>query len=286
VTFTAAGPNAEQIAYWNELAGAKWLAFEPLLDAQISSLGLAVMDRARTSPGQRVLDVGCGCGQTSLQLGERVGATGVVTGIDVSRVMLERARTRVRDAGLGQVRFENGDAQTFSFERASFDLVFSRFGVMFFADPTAAFANLHGALAPGGRLALLCWQGLDRNPWMRVPLAAVARHIALPAPPAPGTPGPFALADAERVRGILEDAGFADVAFESLECEVLIGGGVDLERSVGFALQMGPAGAALREAGEATRLAAAESVREALAPYTTPEGVRMPSASWVVGAGV
>jgi SAM-dependent methyltransferase len=184
------------------------------------------------------------------------------------------------------VRFEHGDAQTFAFEPASFDLVFSRFGAMFFADPTAAFANLHGALAPGGRLVLLCWQGLDRNPWMRVPLAAVARHVALPARPSPCTPGPFALADAERVRGILADARFADITFEALECELLVGGGGDLERSVDFALQMGPAGAALREAGEAARGAAAESVREALAPYVTPEGVRMPSASWVVSAGV
>ena len=281
-----ASPNAEQIVYWNERVGAKWLAFEPLIDAQVSCLGLAVMDRARTAPGERVLDVGCGSGQTSLQLGERVGAAGVVTGIDVSRLLLERARTRARDAGLYQVHFEHGDAQIFAFERASFDLVFSRFGAMFFADPTPAFANLHGALAPGGRLALLCWQGLDRNPWMRVPLVAVARHIALPAPPSPGTPGPFALADAARVRGILEDAGFADIAFESLECELLIGGGVDLERSVDFALQMGPAGAVLREAGEAERHAAAQSVREALAPYVTPDGVRMPSASWVVSAGV
>jgi SAM-dependent methyltransferase len=240
------------------------------------------MDRAEVAAGERVLDVGCGCGQTSLQLVGRVSPDGSVLGIDISGVMLDRARQRAREQGEARVRFEHADAQTHALIPESFELVFSRFGVMFFADATAAFANLHQALVPGGRLAFVCWQGLDRNPWMRVPLAAAARHISLPEPPAPGAPGPFAFADTERVRGILEAAGFVDVGFEPQQGELWVGGRGSLDQTVDFVLQMGPAGAALRSAGETARPAVARSVREALEPYASDEGVRMPAAAWIV----
>ncbi|TFG97014.1 MAG: class I SAM-dependent methyltransferase, partial [Myxococcales bacterium] len=141
-----------------------------LLDAQIAPLGVAAMEQARPAPGESVLDIGCGCGQTSVQLKERVGPKGSVLGVDISTPMLERARARA--AGLPNLRFTNADAQTHSFDER-FDLAFSRFGVMFFADPVAAFANVHRALRPGGRVAVVCWQGIDRNPWLLVPLRAV-----------------------------------------------------------------------------------------------------------------
>jgi len=274
----AGGPNADQIQYWNAQAGPKWVAAEALLDAQIGSLGLRAMERARVAPGEAVLDVGCGCGHTTLQLAEKVGHRGSVTGIDVSRVMLERARSR--SAHCGNVRFENVDAQTAALPAAGFDLVFSRFGVMFFADPEAAFANLRTSLRPGGRLSFVCWQELGRNPWMRVPLAAAAAHVPLPAPPAPGAPGPFSFADADRVRRILTGAGFAKVACEAVDETLLIAGGGDLGRTVEFALQLGPVGALLREAGDGEREAVAGAVRDALAAYVTPEGVRMDAAAW------
>jgi SAM-dependent methyltransferase len=283
----AEGPNAEQITYWNETSGPKWVALEELLDPQIAPLGLEGIERAGVRGGERVLDVGCGCGQTSLQLGERVGAEGSVLGVDLSAPMLARARARARAAGLAQVRFENADAQTFPFEPRGADVVFSRFGVMFFADPVQAFANLRRALLPGGRLAFVCWQRLDRNPWMLLPAAAAARHLPMPPPPAPGAPGPFAFAEADFVRGILERAGLTRIEFTSLERELLVGGAGPLERAVSFLLQMGPAGTALREAaaqdpGIVDRVAA--SVREALAPFAGPGGLRMPSASWIVSA--
>jgi ubiquinone/menaquinone biosynthesis C-methylase UbiE len=282
--FEASGPNAEQITYWNEQMGSKWVALESRLESQISSFGLAVMSRAELAPGQRVLDVGCGCGQTSVQLGERVGAAGLVVGVDVSTAMIERARARACEAQLRHVRFENADAQTFPLPPASFDLAFSRFGIMFFSDPTGAFANLRGALTPGGRLAFVCWQRLDRNPWMQVPLAATAQHAPLPEPLAPGAPGPFSFADADRVQGILESAGFSEIAFESEERELLLGGSGSLEQAVDFTLQLGPAAAALRQAGDAVRASVVGSIRDALAPYTVADGVRMPSASWIVTA--
>ena len=183
MSLAASGPNAEQITYWNEQSGPKWVALDGRLDALISPYGDRALERTKPALGERVLDVGCGCGRTTLELAARVGSPGSVTGIDISTVMLARARERARKSGAQNVRFENADVQTHAFEPGSFDLAFSRFGVMFFADPVAAFANLRGALAPGGRLAFVCWQPLANNPWMQVPLAATAPHLKLPEPP-------------------------------------------------------------------------------------------------------
>ena len=276
------GPNAEQITYWNEQAAPLWLAENARLDAMLAPFGLAVMERARPAAGERVLDVGCGVGQTSLQLAARVGPKGSVIGADISAPMLARARERAARDALANVRFENADAQTFSFTPNGVDLVFSRFGVMFFADPGAAFANLARALRPGGRLAFVCWQTLAQNPWMANSIAAIAKHVSLPAPPAPDAPGPFAFADAARVRGILERAGFRSVSHEPLSGEIALGRTVD--EALDFALQIGPAGSALREATPAQRAAASASIREALAAYATPDGVRMKYAAWIVTA--
>ena len=282
---TANGPNAEQIRHWNEVAAPRWVASEAMLDAQIAPLGLAAMERARVAAGERVLDVGCGCGQTTLQLAERVGPRGSVTGIDISTPMLERARARAAERELAQVRFLNADAQTTAVGAAAFDLVFSRFGVMFFSDPRAAFANLRASLAPGGRVAFVCWQDLKLNPWMRVPLLAAAQHITLQPPSGPDAPGPFSFAAPARVRAILEGAGFADVAIDPLELELVVGGaGGNLEQAVEIMLELGPMAAAMREADPALRPRVADAVREALAPFASPAGVKLGSAVWIVRA--
>lgn len=280
----ASGPNAEQIEYWNRVSGVRWVQASPLVDAQVAPIGLAAMERAAVAPGDRVLDVGCGCGQSVLQLAERVAPTGSVTGIDVSSVMLAEAAERVAKAGVSGVHLENADAQTHAFAPGRFDVVFSRFGVMFFSDPPLAFANLRAALVPGGRLAFACWQALDHNPWMLVPTAAVARHVELPARPAPGAPGPFALAEPERLRSILERAGFEAVSLESFECRLRLAGGLGLEGAVRFAQQIGPAAMALREADAAVREAAEASIRDALRPHETPNGVELDAAAWIVTA--
>jgi SAM-dependent methyltransferase len=276
--------NDEQVRYWNELAGPTWVARQDLLDSLIAPLGARAIARAAVAPGERVLDVGCGCGASSLALARAVGAAGEVLGVDISAPMLARARERTAAESVANLRFLEADAQVAELGEAAFDLVFSRFGVMFFADPIQAFARLRRALRPGGRVTFVCWQPVDRNPWMLVPALAVAKHVPLP-PSEPGAPGPFAFGDAERVRDLLARAGLVDVAFEEVRENLAVGGG-DLDRATAFALDLGPAGAALRaaDADDALRARVAGSVREALAPFDGAEGLRMPSAAWIVTA--
>lgn len=275
------GANADQITYWNEVSGPKWVALFDLIDAQISPLGREAMDRAQIRSGERVLDVGCGCGQTSVELAERVGSRGRVLGVDISAPMLAVARERAK---LPQLGFARADAQIHAFEREAFDLVFSRFGVMFFEDPVAAFTNLRRALAPGGRLCFVCWQPLASNPWMRVPVQAIAQHVELPAPPAPGVPGPFSLADRGRVLEILGMAGFQGVACEPFEGKLALGRGLELAQIVDFVQQMGPAGALLREASDELRERAAASLHAALEPHFEGDAVVLDFSCWIVSA--
>jgi len=279
----AVGPNAEQIRYWNE-RGQTWVQLQDVLDTQLRPLGDRVIDRAVVVEGERVLDVGCGCGDATLRVAQRVGAGGAVVGVDISSEMLRRAAERARDAGLTQVTFLNADAQTHRFEGPPFDLVFSRFGVMFFADPPAAFRNLHTALRAGGRLAFVCWQALPENPWMFVPLMAALQHVQLPSIPSPDAPGPFAFADPNRVQGILSSAGFDAISVESVRESLSVGGGTNLDAAVDFIMQMGPTGQLLREAGADLVAKVRGAVRDAMAPYMTPTGLVMPSAAWIVTA--
>ena len=182
------------------------------LDGQIQPLGQAVIEALELKAGERVVDIGCGCGQTTVALAERVGAAGSVTGVDISQPMLAAARRRIAAHGLAQASVIEADAQTYRFEPETYDAVFSRFGVMFFDDPTAAFANILKGLKRGGRLGFLCWRAAIESDWMTVPIAAAQPLFPEPAPPSdPFAPGPFAFADPDRLRAILSGAGFAGV---------------------------------------------------------------------------
>jgi SAM-dependent methyltransferase len=274
------------IRYWNESAGPAWVEMQERLDVQVGPLGAKALERAGVAAGERVLDVGCGCGGTTLDIARAVGDRGGVTAVDVSAPMLDRARERAAAAGLGErIDWRCEDAQVARFAESGFDCLYSRFGVMFFSDPPAAFANLRRALRPGGRLAFVCWQARERNPWMTVPALAAMQHVAFPPPPPPDAPGPFAFADPVRVRGILEAAGFDAIEHEPLERPMQLGGG-GIDEALELFLAVGPVGQALREAqaGPAQRARVLEAVRAAFEAFRTPRGVEAPAAAWIVRA--
>ncbi|MBX6368877.1 MAG: methyltransferase domain-containing protein [Rhodospirillales bacterium] len=273
--------NAAQIEHWNGDGGARWLANLDRVQYQLEPLGRRAMDRAGFRPGERVLDIGCGTGNTTFEIAARVGPEGAVTGIDVSLPLLAVARERLEKSGAGNVFFLEADAQTASFPSGGADCVFSRFGVMFFADSVAAFRNLYGALRPDGRLAFVCWRAVAENEWVATPMAAASRHLPPVPPPDPDAPGPFAFANPDRVRNILSEAGFRDVALEPVDLEM---GGRSLDEAVATLTGVGPLGNALSQADAALREKVVSSVREALAPFETLEGVRLRSAAWIVTA--
>ena len=279
----ARAANAEQILYWNAVGGPKWVHYQAMLDRQLDVLGEDTMRAAGVTAGESVLDVGCGCGSTTLELARHVGPTGRAVGVDISHPMLELARERAFAADLRHVFFEEGDAQTFHF-RPGFDLVFSRFGVMFFDDPVRAFTNLRTALAENGRLAFVCWQGIQKNPWMGVPMMAALRHLTVELPSSPHAPGPFAFADIDRVKSILAASGYRDVTVEGRDVELSVGGGGTLDDTVRFVLEMGPVGRALAGASDEVREAVGRDVRESIAAYERPDGVIMKGAVWIVKA--
>jgi SAM-dependent methyltransferase len=278
--------NDEMIRYWNEAAGPVWVSWEEQLDAQLAPIGRGALARAGLRAGDRVLDVGCGCGGTVLDVADAVGPTGRVVGVDISKPMLDRAAQRVARAGFAErVTLRCEDAQTAAFAPASFERIVSRFGVMFFADPVAAFANLRRALVPGGSVTFVCWQAREKNPWMMAPARAAAAHVAFPAPPPPDAPGPFAFADADRARGILDAAGFTGFAAEAVDGSVAIGGG-SLDDALELMLAVGPIGAALREAkpSEEQRAKVLSAVRGVLESFQTPRGLEAPAGWWIVTA--
>jgi SAM-dependent methyltransferase len=279
-TNEAPAGNAAQIEFWNASAGHTWADFQSQLDRQLEPLGAEAMRILAPMPDQRILDIGCGCGHTSFALAERVGPSGGVLGVDISQPMLGVAAGRPPAAGAAVPGFRLADAEADDLGEAAFDGAFSRFGVMFFSDPVAAFANIRRALKPGGRLAFVCWRPLAENPWMYVPLEA-ARPLLPPLPPsAPSAPGPFAFANADRVQGILAEAGFGDIMITPFDSMIGSGG---MEATAALCRRVGPLASALRENPDRAE-AVMGVVREALAAYLTSEGVLMPAAVWIVSA--
>ncbi len=277
-------PNADQIAYWNSDVALRWSAQQERLDAVFAPLTEAALDHAAPGAGQAVLDVGCGCGASVLALARRVGPKGKVTGVDVSKPMLELAAKRVGAEQHGNVELVLADAAAYPFAPGAFDLAFSRFGVMFFADPAAAFANIRGGLARGGRLVFVTWRPMKENPWFVVPLAAAQAHLPPQPPPEPNAPGPFAFADPDRVRGILAAAGFSAVEIVPHDTMMRIAGPHELAEATQFATQVGPAARALADAEPAARAAAIEAIRDELARREGPEGISFAGAVWLVSA--
>lgn len=277
-----AEPNREQATYWNEEGGPRWVAMQRDLDAELEPFGNAVADRLGLSSGDDVLDVGCGAGATSLMLAERA-RPGTVLGVDISEPLLARARER--GASLDTLRFERGDAQTFAFAENSYDAIFSRFGVMFFSDPVAAFTNLRKALRDGGRIGFVAWRAMEENPAFVVPLDAARPFLPeAPKPPVPDAPGPFAFANPQRLRDVLVGAGYGSIDVTAFDVHLVFGGRSDLEGAVDLALQVGPLSRALPSVPEASKPLIRAAVRDAFLPFHTPAGVVLPAATWIATA--
>ncbi len=272
--------NPDMVDYWNGRPADVWVTEAERFDTMLAPFGRQLLASAVLKPGERVLDVGCGNGAISLEAARAVGPGGRVTGLDLSAPMLGVAGRRAQEHGI-DVDFVQGDAQTASFDQP-FDVVVSRFGVMFFDDPEVAFANLAKATRQGGRLCFVCWQEMFANEWISVPAMAMVAHVGIPEPPEPGTPGPFALADAQRTRGLLESAGWSEVVIAEHRDGMRMGR--DPEDVVAFMLsdEMGRRLVAGKDP-EAVR-AGTEASLEALQPYATPEGVVLGGAYWLVTA--
>ncbi len=272
--------NAEQARAWDGDEGAYWAAHAARFDEAVAAYHRPYLDAAGIGAADRVLDIGCGTGQTTRDAA-RIAISGSALGVDLSARMIALARQLAPAEGLANVGFEQADAQIHPFEEGAFDAAISRTGAMFFGDPVAAFGNIARALRPGGRLALLAWQELPRNEWVRELFAALAAGRELPAPP-PEAPGPFSLADPARVRRILTAAGFADVQLQSMNAPMYFG--PDVEDAYRFVL--GLMGWMLEGLDEAGRARARDALRATLASHDTGHGVTYDSAAWLITANI
>lgn len=284
----AAAPNPPptQVEQWNGATGFKWRDLQAALDATLAPLSEGLLAAAAAQPGERVIDIGCGCGDTTLALGRTVGGDGRVFGIDVSRPMLARAEERraAQGASLSHVTFHETNAETTPLPGIPADLLVSRFGIMFFEDEARAFRALARALKPHGRAAFLVWASPQQNPWLTLAMAAIAPLLPPAPPPPPNAPGPFRLAEPTRIEELMHGGGFTHVALTPQNKKLFIGGGVPLDAATDFLLQLGPGAALLKDADEPTKTRARDAVRAALAPYETLAGVALDSATWIVTA--
>jgi SAM-dependent methyltransferase len=272
--------NEEQARYWNGDEAAHWLVHEQRYERMLAPFTGHLLAAAAIGGADRVLDIGCGTGSTT-RAAARVATAGDALGVDLSAPMLRQAARRAQQERLTNVRFEHGDAQVHRFTPGAGDVTVSRFGVMFFTDPAAAFANIAGGLRPGGRLVFVCWQHLADNEWILVPGAA-AQHVALPPPDDPTAPGPFSLGERDRIATVLRAAALSDVAIEPIAEPLWMG--ADVVDTVAFLKSTGIWNSLLRDADPPTVARVGEAVQAALEPYVTPDGLLLGSRAWLVTA--
>jgi ubiquinone/menaquinone biosynthesis C-methylase UbiE len=273
------------VAFWNDILADKFERFRDILVNGLSYHSKVPLKKLRVEPGSRILDVGCGWGDTAIQLAGMAGPGGSVLGLDCCDTFLEKGRADAQAAGVDNIRFIAADVQTHPFE-AEYDLCFSRFGMMFFASPVAAMRNVRKALKPGGRLIFITWRTINDNPWLGVPKDVVLRFLPPPGEDALSCgPGPFSMANPDLVTAQLKAAGFDDISFDRTDGPVMVGNSV--EEAMQFQLALGPAGEVFREAGEGAERRRAEieaALRQELGRYVQDGRIIMASSSWTITA--
>ena len=277
-----AGAGDDQAAYWNGSGGRRWTESGDAPEAIFAPVAELLYARAHIAPGERVIDVGCGGGATTFAIAAQVGGAGGVIGVDVSTLMIAQARKRA--AATSEATFVLADAGSHHFAPGRENLLFSRFGVMFFADPIASFANLRKGLARGGRVVFACWREAKRNPWQMIALKAACKHVPRLPEVGPEDPGPFSFADEAGVRRILGEAGFETIAMTPFDFDLDVAAGQGLEAALAAVQQIGAASRALEGQPEALRAAAVAEIRAALAPHQRGRSVPLGAAIWIVEA--
>ena len=279
----AAAFNQEQRERWGGADGEYWVIHQERMDRMLTPVLKPLLEFAGPISGSVAIDVGCGCGATTIELARAVGPKGRVIGLDVSGPMLALARERLKEFPWASCLL--ADAAEAALAGIEAELITSRFGVMFFGDPAAAFSNLRRGLKAEGRVRFACWRAPAENPWMQIPLHAVYEHVPRPPKPGPEEPGPFSFADTDRVTRILTQAGFGTPAFTRLDIEMDLADRGGLDAAAIRAIEFGPTKRALAEQPAEVRAAAVESIRRALKPYAASNGeVKLPAAIWLVAA--
>jgi SAM-dependent methyltransferase len=275
--------NSAQIAEWNGAMGQRWVTMQREIDRIVAPFGDAALKAAAPRPGERVIDVGCGCGDTAIEIARIVGAAGAVLGIDVSQPMLEVARSSGALANCAHLTFRDGDASEAALP-ANTDLLFSRFGVMFFSQPSQAFSHLRQSLRTGGRCVFVCWRAPRDNAWAMTPLSAARTAMGVtPTPADPDAPGPFAFADEERLRAILSDAGFDAIDVRRFDAALFLG--ATPRSAAEGAVRIGPVSRFVRETGVEHLPIILDAVERSLAPLAAPDGhVSLSGSTWIVSA--
>jgi SAM-dependent methyltransferase len=274
--------NADMLAFWNGQGGRIWVARQAHTDVTLTPVTEALLAFASPRIGERVLDVGCGCGAPTLEFARAVGPSGRVAALDISGPMLADGEARAKAVGIANVEWRQADPATAALDE--YDLLTSAFGTMFFGDPVGAFAHMRRAANPRARMAIVCWRQLAENPWMEVPMRAVARHLPPRPKPAPHAPGMFAFADPQRVSEVLTASGWTPPRFKKLDVDLDIAAGRGLEEAVTQSTQIGAVNSWLRNQPSEVISAAIASLRDALAPHVNGASVRLPSAMWLISS--
>lgn len=277
--------RSEYVDFWNEILVPKFVRWKHILVDGLTHHSANVFPRLAVKEGDRVVDVGCGFGDTAIELARRVGPEGQVLGMDCCDAFLDDGRREAQASGINNIEFIEADVQTYPF-RSEFDFCFSRFGTQFFENPVAALRNMRRSLKPGGVMTMIVWRDIEDNPWLGLPKSIVMRFLPPPGEDARTCgPGPFSMADSELVTKQLEAAGYDGIDFQRIDAPLLVGRTPD--EAVEFQLAIGPAGEVFREAGELAeqrRDEVVSALKRELARYETPEGIVLDSSSWMVSA--